>query len=104
VGNAGEQPISNKVDAYTKKGVGQIICSALTFFGKPHGSENSFVVRQIHIPFYEVDSVLYYQSAMQIKMIFKMTKEPFYSICGGRYFRIGQIVKHIGQCSFNSKV
>jgi lipopolysaccharide export system protein LptC len=37
--SAEEQLASNKIDAYTKKGVGQFICPTLTFFGKPHGSK-----------------------------------------------------------------
>jgi hypothetical protein len=36
-GSAGEQPVSNKIDAYTKKGVGQFMLFNLTFFGKPYG-------------------------------------------------------------------
>ena len=56
-GSAGEQPVSNKVDAYTEKGVEHLMFNPLLFLVSIMSKENSFVVRQIHVPFDKVDSV-----------------------------------------------
>jgi hypothetical protein len=56
-GSAGEQPASNKVDAYTEKGVGHFDVRPLLFLVSKMAKENLFIVRQIHIPFNEVDSM-----------------------------------------------
>ena len=61
--------MSNKVDAYTKKEGLIISVVSPYFFGKPHGSQNSLVVRQIHIPFDEVDAMLCGQSPMQVQVV-----------------------------------
>lgn len=46
--------------------------------------KNSFVVRQIHVPFDKIYPVLNGQSSMQIQMIFEVAKEPFNAICSFR--------------------
>ena len=43
--------------------------------------ENSFVIRQIHVPFDKVYPMLNGQSSMQVQVIFKMAKEAFNAIC-----------------------
>jgi hypothetical protein len=42
--SAGEQLVSNRDDAYTKKEGLIIYLFSPTFFGKPYGSQNSFVI------------------------------------------------------------
>jgi hypothetical protein len=54
---AGEQLVSNKVDAITIE-VGAVDAALILFLsGSHYGLKNSFVVRQIHIPFDEVYSM-----------------------------------------------
>lgn len=78
--------------------------TSLTFFGKPYGSKNSLVVRQVHVPLYKIDTMVECQPTVKIKMIFEMTKEAFYAIGGRRYFWIAQVMEHVGQCAFDGMV
>ncbi len=57
-GSAGEQPASNKVDVYTIKEGSHNIDYLFSFIGIPYDLKNLFIVRQIHIPFDEVYSML----------------------------------------------
>lgn len=68
------------------------------------GLENSLVVRQVNIPFDKIDTVLQCQSSVQIEMVFQMTEESFDTIRGRGYFRIVQIMKHVGQGPFDGQV
>ncbi len=72
------------VDACTKKGVGHLVVQPLLFLVSYMAKENSFVVRQIHVPFDKIYSVPNGQSSMQIQMIFKVAKEAFNAICSFR--------------------
>ncbi len=79
--SGGDQLVSNKVDAYTKKGVGHLIVQPLLFSVSYMAKENSFVVRQIHVPFDKIYPMAECQSSMQVQVIFKMAKEAFNAIC-----------------------
>lgn len=88
---------------YEKRGLG-ILMSGPTFFGMPYGFKNSLVVGQVYIPFDEVDTMFQSKSSVQIKVGLQVTEEAFNAIGGSWYFGIGQIVKHIGQGSFDRQV
>ena len=81
-----DQLVSNKVDLRRKKGLDIKSVQPLLFLVSYMAEKNSFVVRQIDVPFDKVNSMFCCQATMQIKMIFQMTKETFNSVCCWRYF------------------
>ena len=56
--SGGDQLVSNKIDAYTEKGVGHLVVQPLLFLVSYMAKENSFVIRQIHVPFDKVYPML----------------------------------------------
>ena len=69
-----------------------------------YGFKNSFVVAQIHIPLDKINAVLHSQSPVQVQVVFQVREESFNAVGGGRNLWIGQVVKHVGQGSFDGKV
>lgn len=95
IGSAGEQPTSNKADDVNGKRQFFGAAFIITYRNVLMASKNSFVVRQIHIPFDKVNAVLQGQSSVQIQVIFQMREEAFNAISGGRDLWIGEVMEHV---------
>ena len=78
---------SNKMGHRRKKRAGQLDVRPY-FFWYARWLKNSLVVRQVNIPFYEVDAMFQGQPAVQVEVVLQVAEEAFNAIGCGWYFGV----------------